>query len=255
MPTDRPSIYHRRPYDSSKHCGAPMDRSVEGLMAKAAAYRASLAELEELAKTQTLTLQQRRRFKRKGRMAHFTDREILKIQENGVDDRPCMNPKGLRTTHRGTGMCNSHCECKGNQEFHLSSNRYSRKTLDLKLREKIDEMEAANHDALDLEPMLMMLDAKVQLFLDEKQDFDPETVRSLAILTDTIRKTVETINNKKFQASISVEMYNLILFKMGEVVADLVKDQEILDKILQRWDRIAVETAPKRLRAIIENTK
>ncbi len=245
-----PAPYPRRPFLPDKHCGHAMDRSDEALIEKINRTQEKLNALIEAGETRDLTIREKQNIKRYGSRLRFRQTALAKKQGKPPDDRPCMKTKGLGTTHPGVGLCKHHCECMGKQDFHLTKSRYSRKALDVKLREKIDEMERANHDALNLEPMLFMLDAKVQLFLDEKQDFEPETVRSLTLLTDTIRKTVETVNNKRFQASISVEMYNLILMRMGEVLMKHVSDQETIERVCADWEKITVETIPAKVRQI-----
>lgn len=250
-------VYTRRLYDESLHCGAPKDRSLEFLIAKREECLRKIADLQALGESQELNVQQKTVLKRKGQRAGFFAIEIEKIEKHGPDDRPCMNRKGVKTTHPGVGSCASHCECKGRENFHLSNKlNYGRKARNPRLRQIIDEMEAAGHDLLDIMPEMAMLKATIKLLCEEREDLlSPETVKSLAILQEQIRKTVETANAKKLASMLSIETYNLALLRMGEVVAEFVQDPEVLDKIIGKWDRITVETAPKRIQAALSAGK
>lgn len=246
----RGGSYARRTYDPEIHCGAPMDRSLSYLTEGRASVDAKITELEALKAERELTILEKTRLKRKNRSRQFFDIEIGKIEKYGPDDRPCMNRKGFKTTHPGTGLCRKHCECKGRLNYHIGGKfSYGRRAKSPKLREIMDSMEAANMDLLDLTPELHLFKATIQLWVQEKEDalsLTPEEIKSLAVLQEQIRKTVETVNNKKFQSMMTVELFRYINYRMGEVVADEVKDPELLDRIMSRWEKIAVEESSKK---------
>lgn len=245
-------VYTRRLYDESLHCGVPKDRSLAFLMEKREECLRKIADLQALGESQELNVQQKTVLKRKGQRAGFFAIEIEKIEKYGPDDRPCMNRKGVKTTHPGVGSCASHCECKGRENFHLSNKlNYGRKARNPRLRQIIDEMEAAGHDLLDIMPEMAMLKATIKLLCEEREDLlSPETVKSLAILQEQIRKTVETANNKKFQSMISLEIFNTLMYRMAESMMKYVTDPEILDKIQMDWQKISVETTAKKNKQI-----
>lgn len=242
--------YNRRSFDSGKHCGAPVDRDPESLRARLLKYRGAIDEFRSIESGRSLTPLEKKRLGQKCSIAHLTEIKLKKLEEDGPDDRPCMQSKGHGTDHPGVGLCNAHCECKGRADGHLST--YGRRVKDVKLGEYIDKLQAANTDILNLEPILLMMIAKFQLFLDEKQDLEPETIRSIALIQDQIRKTVDTINDKKFKAMISLDVYTAINARMGEVVGKYVQDQEVLERIILEWDRIKVDTNTKQARQIAE---
>lgn len=237
-----PKLYKRREFDSKIHCGHFVDRDPESMRKRLEGYEAKLAEFDALGRE--LTIQEKKHYARKGRMAHFMRLGIQKIERDGPDDRPCIAKKGSGTDHPGVGLCRFHCACKGRPDGHLSY--YSRRAKDQKLQGLIDEMDAAGHDILDLTPELLMLRAKMKLFLDEKVDFDPETVKSLTLIQEQLRKTIETVNNKRYQTMLSRETFDLILMRMAEALMEYVTDPEILEKIQLRWSKISVETSAKR---------
>lgn len=243
MSTER-GPYLRTQYDESKHCGFAIDRNPESLRARIEKYAVVIGELEALQQQRELTKYELIKLRRKQRIKNVVERKLTQLEEQGPDDRPCVKTKGQGTDHPGVGYCRFHCSCKGRQDGHLSY--YSRKAKDKKLQTLIDEMDASNEDALNLMPEIYLLRAKVKLFVEEKQDFDPETVRSLTLLSEQLRKTVETVNDKKFKTMISHDVFNALLFRMGEVLTKYVADQEILDKIASDWQRISVDAAEKR---------
>lgn len=249
----RKRIYHRRPFDSSRHCGHPVDRNPESLMKRIVGYEARIAELNVIKEANgRLSPQEGAKIKRYSFLLVATKATLDKLQRFGPDDRGCMRAKGYKTSHPGVNYCSAHCECKGRDNYHVSAkHQYGSRARAPKLREIMDRMEAAGHDLLDLEPELLLVKAKLELFVNEKDDFDPETVRSFGIIVEQIRKMVETLNDKKFKAMISMEMYNLILFRMSEVLMKHVTDPEVLDKIVDGWSKISVETAGKKNAQII----
>ena len=253
--TDEPKKrqnYGRRPYDSAKHCGFPKDRSMDTVIARKAKYEARLADYTAIEAERPFTNLEKKRIGKLGALLAIVKSDLASLEKYGPDDRPCVNAKGQRTTHPGVGHCRMHCECKGRPNWHLGGDKfsYSRRAHDKRLKELIDEMDAANHDVLDLEPDVLLIRAKIKLFLDDKQDFDPETVRSFTLLADQLRKVVETINDKRFKASISLETFNLIQYRMAEVLMRYITDPEILEKISGDWAKIAVETSAKKNRAL-----
>ena len=111
----------------------------------------------------------------------------------------------------------------------------------------MDEMAVANHDLTDLSPEILTLKAKTKLFIKQAGDnVDPETIKSLTLLTEQIRRMIETINNKKFQASITKDVFDTIMYRMGEVVSKYITDEQLLQQIAEEWTRIRVDTKPKR---------
>jgi hypothetical protein len=239
-----PVFNNRKPYFPDKHCGHPIDRSVDSLRTKRSVVIQKTIALQEQQAVGPLTKSQQSTLQWLGRRVEFYSRAIEKIQRDGPDDRPCMQPKGRGTDHPGAGKCKVHCECRGTHGGHLST--YSRRSKDKKLSEFIDELEASEMDLLDQAPELLMLRAKLRLFLDAKQDFEPETIRSITFLQEQLRRTIETINNKRFQQMISVEVLNLLLFRMGDVLHKYISDPEVLNRIAEDWNRIAIETSPKK---------
>jgi hypothetical protein len=234
----------RRPFDPQKHCGAVVERDPAKLRDKRDSLQRDIDELRATQQTRTLTPGELKRLGRRVRSVHFKDLTLRKIEEEGPDDRLCVMFKGARTDHPGTGLCAMHCACRGRVGGHLSL--YSRRGLDKKLAQLIDELEASGMDLLDQTPELLMLRAKLKLYVDARQDFDPETIKSITILQEQIRKTIETVNNKKFQTMITKETLDLILFRMAEALMKYISDPEILQKISVEWERISVETNPKK---------
>ncbi len=197
QPSKRPPSYKRRIFDPEKHCGAPKDRNPDHLREMIEKFNAVIKRLTETAANEGRepAVHEKAWIKKKSGRIAMLYAQLEKLEKYGPDDRPCMAVKGYGTTHPGTGSCRFHCECKGREGFHLTNKfSYSRKATEKKLRDLIDELERSNHDALDLEPEIHMIRAKMQLFIQEKGDFDPETVRSLTILAEQLRKTVETVN-------------------------------------------------------------
>lgn len=245
-PTNTRGLYTRKPYDPSRHCGQPMRRDPEFFKEKVEKYDRQIEELRAVeTEGGTLSIYQKKRLKQKFTSRKFAADNLRKIEEQGPDNRPCVKMKGQSTDHPGVGHCKFHCECKGREGGHLSYS--SRKSKDRKLSALIDEIDQASMDVLNLEPDVVLLRAKMRLFLDDKQDFSPETVRSLTILSDQLRKTVETINDKKFKSMITREMFDLVMFRMGDVVSKYVSDPEVLEKILLDWAKISVDASNKRV--------
>lgn len=234
----------RRPFDPEKHCGFEVERDPVKLAEKRDRLQLEIDELRAIQQTRELTFGENKRLARKIRSIRFKDLTLRRIETEGPDDRRCTMIKGTRTDHPATGYCHLHCTCRGRVGGHLSW--YSRRALDKKLQQLIDEFEASGMDLLDQTPELLMLRAKLKIYVDEKRDFDPETIKSITILQEQIRKTIETINNKRFQMMISKETLEVILFRMGETVAKFVTDPETQEKIMLEWQRISVETNPKK---------
>lgn len=240
---DSIKLYRRRTFDPDKHCGAPKDRSPETLKEKIERGEARLAAIREGFAGGEPTVIDLSRLKRIGQRVSFYGIELAKIEKHGPDNRPCMNRKGQGTTHPGINLCENHCECKGKQDWHLDNkSTYSPKNRKLRISKILDEMAMANHDVMDMEPLLMTLEAKMKDFIDQKgDDLDAESIKSATLLAEQIRRQWDSMNDKRFKASISMDMYNLILYKMSEVLMKYVTDPEILDKITDGWSRIAVE--------------
>lgn len=243
----------RRAFDPSRHCGAPKDRSIETLQARMVKNQAFVDEVQLASEERELTALEKIRLKRKLLTLSYGRTQMEKLERFGPDDRPCMLKKGQKTSHPGIGLCYLHCECLGKADWHFDDKfTYSPKNRKLRLRKVMDDMEAANHDLMDMQPLLLLLSAKVKDFSDQKgDDLDPETVKSLSLLTEQIRKTVDSMNDRRFKASISMDVYNLILFKMAEVLMKHVQDQELIERITADWERISVETGSKRAQAVI----
>lgn len=238
----------RKPYDANKHCGHPMRRDPEFFRESVAKKQRQLDELKALGETRELTIYEKKRIIRTGRTMGFAMESLKKIEALGPDDRPCVKSKGQNTDHPGVGLCAFHCECKGRDGGHLGYR--SNKLKDKALADIMDEIDQANMDVLNLEPDVIMLRAKMRLFLDKKQDFEPETVRSLTLISDQLRKTVETINDKKFRSMITREVFDTIMSRIGEVVAKHVSDPEVLERILLDWQKVTVETSGKRVKQL-----
>lgn len=254
MSTEPRKIYKRRAFDPDIHCGNPKDRSEANLLERRAGYQAKLSELEQISRERELKVQEKIRFKKQVALLAAIHASLAKLEKYGPDDRPCMQRKGFGTTHPGVNLCKFCCECNGRQDYHFQNKlTYSPKKQKMRVAGLMDEMARANHDLLDMEPMLMMLHAKAKDFVAQKgDDLDPESIKSVTLLTEQIRKTIDSMNDKRFKASISVDMYNLVLFKMGEVLMRYVTDQELLDKITDGWSKIAVEEmGSKRNQALI----
>lgn len=250
-PPENPrGIYRRREFDPSRHCGHPVDRSVEYHRERRDKTIRRIDELIGFAQSQgrDLTKSEAKELEWRNRILVNIEKHILKREAEGPDERPCMNVKGYRTDHPDVGLCRKHCICKGRDGGHLGYG--SRKLQDAELRDLIQDMEASEEDILNLDPDVIVLRAKIKLFLNKKQDFDPETVKSLTLLSEQLRKTIESINDKKFKTMITKDVFDLILFRMAEVLMKHVVDQEILERIQQDWARIAVETGSKARRRL-----
>ncbi len=236
--------YRRRVRDPLKHCEGVVDRNEDSLRAKIEKYDIEIAELEAIKAERNLSGFERKKLGNKIFARRGNQKKLDSILAYGPDDRLCMKTKGQGTDHPGVGLCLKHCVCKGKQGGHLT--KYGRRTKNKMLQEKMDELEAAGTDLLDLMPEVLMLKAQVDLFNDEKIDFDPETVRSLTLLAEQLRKTVETVNDKRFRAMMTMDMFNAIMARMGEVITKYVTDPEILDRIVSDWSKISVEASVKR---------
>ncbi len=253
----RPSTYRRRPYDPQKHCGFAKDRSVEFITAKIEKGQARIDAIDAQLAGAEPSVIEKTRIKRIGRRVAFYRQELEKIQKYGPDDRPCMYVKGQGTTHPGTGHCKNHCECKGKQNYHFENKlTYSPRKTKLRVRGLMEQMAVANHDLMDMEPVLLALHAKTKDFMEQKgDDLDPESIKSITILMEQIRKTVDSMQDKKFKTMMSMDVFNLINAKMGMVVEEFVKDPEILEKILTKWSMIQVETGSKRTQELMAQNR
>ncbi len=256
-PTKRPHIYQRRPYDPEHHCGKPKDRRPETIREKMDRGEARIAAIKAEFEGREATVVEMTKIKRISQRVLFYRIALEKVEKYGPDDRPCMLIKGQGTTHPGTGYCRLCCECKGKEDYHFENKfTYSPRKKKLRLKQIMDDMALANHDLMDMEPDLQMLRAKVKDFCAEKgDDLDPESIRSVAVLSEQIRKTVDSMQDKKFKTMMSMDVFSLINMKMGEAVEEFVKDPEILEKILGRWERIQVETGSKRNQALLAANK
>ena len=232
--------YTRRPYDALIHCGAKVDRNKEGLREKIEHARRFIAELEEIKKDRVLTMPEKLRYARRVKFLNWASARLKKIEDQGPDNRPCVKRKGQGTDHPDVGLCRFHCACKGRDGGHLSY--YSRKSRDKRLEDIIEEMRQSGEDVLDLEPDVYMVRAKLKLFLEDKQDFEPETVKSLTLLAEQLRKTVDSIADKKFKSMITMDTFNLLMYRMAEVLMKHVSDPEVLERIQLDWAKISVET-------------
>ncbi len=246
-PTERKINNARKAFDPMLHCGLTMDRSPEKYNANIVKCKAKIDELEELQRQRPLTKVESITLGRKINRKNIAEKNLQKIAEQGEDTRPCMKTKGQGTDHPSVGRCRWHCACKGRPDGHLT--QHGRRLKDKKLQDLMDEIDASGRDILDISPTVLLLEAKLELFVNEKTDFTPETVKSLTLIADQLRKTVETINNKKFQVSITMETFNLLMERMAAVLMKYVTDPEILDRISSDWKKISVETGSKRSRA------
>lgn len=242
-----------KPYDAEKHCGAAVERNVDVLREKLEKSKRALEHYIDLSKERKLSILEATRFKKVSQRVRFRQIVIENAEARGPDNRPCVKSKGQGTDHPGVGFCQFHCVCKGRAGGHMSY--YSRKARDTKLSDVIDELEQSAEDVLNLEPDVLLMRAKIKLFLDDRQDFEPETVRSLTLLADQLRKTVETINDKRFKASLSVETFQIIQYRMAEVLMKYVSDPEILDRIADDWKKIAVDNATTKNKLALSSGK
>ncbi len=93
-------LYQRRTFDPDKHCGAPKDRSVEGITAKIERGEERLAAIRAGFNGDP-TVVELTRIKRIGGRVAFYKQELGKIIAHGPDDRPCMNRKGMKSDTAG----------------------------------------------------------------------------------------------------------------------------------------------------------
>lgn len=240
-------IYKRTAFDKDTHCGGPVDRTMDTLSGKRDKYERKIADYQA---NPNITEKEKKYVSVLQRRLSFTLVKINKIERYGPDERPCMNKKGFKTSHPGSGLCSFHCDCKGRANFHLTNKfSYSKRAVSKRLSAIIDEMEAAGHDLLNLEPDVVLLRGYIRLFVESKNDLDPETIKSLTSLSEQLRKNIETINNKKFKSMITMEMFQMLMYRMGEVVSKLVNDPEVLQRITDEWQKISMDTREKQTRA------
>ena len=235
----------RREYDAIRHCGHAVRRDPEYFKESIDKKQKLIEELQARGIERELTVHEKKLLKRAGRVMGFHTQALKNIEAMGPDGRPCVKGKGQGTDHPGVGKCSFHCECKGREGGHLSY--YSRKAKDKKLADLMDEIDQSNMDVLNLEPDVVLLRAKMKLFIEDRADFEPETVRSLTLISEQLRKTIETINDKKFKSMITREMFDLVMARIGDVVARHVTDPEVLERILVDWQKISVEASNKRV--------
>ncbi len=116
----------------------------------------------------------------------------------------------------------------------------------------MEEMALAQHDVMDMEPLLMALEAKMKDFIEQKgDDLDAESIKSATLLAEQIRRQWDSMQDKKFKTMMSMDVFNLINMRMGEAVAEFVTDPELLEKIMRKWERISVEASTKNNRALM----
>lgn len=248
----------RRVYNGAVHCGHPVDRSPERVKKQIAAFEAQIEGLEVKHVTAGLTHQESSRLNwaRQASDLHQgkLDRLLMHIRDYGADERPCMQVKGAGTEHKGVGLCRRHCVCGGREGGHLSPS--TRGLQDRELMDIIEDMERSGEELLNLEPDVIKLRAKIKLFLNAKQnDYSPETVMSLTLLFNQVRAMVDTIMKAKARAAIPLDIFNLLMFRMGEVVTKYVTDPSVLDRITSDWNKISVETGAKTRKQIAERVK
>lgn len=254
--TEKRGPYQRRTYDPDRHCGVPVDRSRERYEGDLQKAKAILEELATLATERELTFPEEARRKRKVRKVAYTQQKLDLLERDGPDDRPCMYVKGHGTEHSGVGLCVRHCKCRGRMvrgcEFAGEGRRSVKSRMkDKKLRDVMDAIEQSDQDLLNLEPYVLMLQAKIEIFCEEKPDTGPDSIKSFTLLTEQLRKMIESINDKKFKAMIGIDMFHLIMERMGQVVARYVDDPDIVDKIASAWQAISVDALEKKNRALL----
>lgn len=241
--------YRRKTFDPLLHCGAPVDRNLDSIIEKLGKWQRLVNELQsKIDAGDDIGAEGMTRLKKRLNRVQWFTRAAKKIEDQGPDDRPCVKSRGQETDHPGVGLCRWHCACKGRNGGHLSY--YTRKAKDKRLADIVEEMEASEEEILNLEPEIRMLRGKMRLFLEDKQDFEPETVKSLTLIAEQLRKTVDSVMDKRWKVSISLDRFTLLMHRMGETVAKYVTEEDVRDRIVAEWQKITLEEATKQNRAI-----
>jgi len=141
--------------------------------------------------------------------------------------KPCGYPAGYKTDHPGEGKCYLH-----GGRTPIKHGRYSK--ISGNLGDKIAE-HANNPNPLDLLPELATLRALFERWIEAGgEEGSAETVAGAEKLIDGMRKTVDTIHKMQTRELLTSREMEMGLMEISRIIAEEVKDPEIIAHIAKR---------------------
>ena len=179
-------------------------------------------------------------------------RKSVELDPSGRRKR-CMNPAGFKTDHPGVGRCKFH---GGNAP--VKHGWYSRITH-TRIMNIMDEIALVEMNAMDLIPEANLLRAMIVDFVNRYEEWeemltawykDPENkarprrpmdLSDASFLIESVSRVVHRMHQIQSEGSISLDTFRRVTEHMGMIVANHVKDSEVLKKIELEWSTLALD--------------
>lgn len=240
-------------FDPAIHCGAPAKyRDPDILKARLQFATRAIANLKPTASNYEKNLAYHERVIR-------VSSEQLEKLEKHPDDRPCVNPKGHMTDHKGEGFCHFHCKCHGHRGWHEISGNAYQQIRNRKIKDALALVEQQTVDILDLVPEMKLLKALAIVYLEDLQRRKKLTENDLNSATnvlDKIGKTAERINYIQLKAGVvtlpaviqlTAGMANEMMFLAQESDGKVFDARRFIEDLRARWSNLSIDANAKRV--------
>lgn len=177
----------------------------------------------------------------------------------------CKQPAGWRTDHPGQGRCRNHGGTSQSLDYpkplHPVERRFGRYSSieHHKLRDLTARVALEEQDVSDLADEVHLLRAILIQYINEYEEFiealiswyrEPDVkqkprrimdISDVSHLIESVSRVVERLQKIRSEGAVSLETFRRVTEQMGLVVARIVPDPTVLNRIEAEWGSLALD--------------